>query len=78
MSRGTPLHNDFDEDFGAIGLDTALTNSVNTYFAQLGEKVGEDTLFKYMNALRLQRQAADRPALRPALGQRHLRRTAGC
>ncbi len=48
--EGHALHNDFDEDFGAIGLDTALTNSVNTYFAQLGEKVGEDTLFKYMNA----------------------------
>ena len=48
--EGNALHNDFDEDFGAIGLDTALTNSVNTYFAQLGQKVGEDTLFHYMNA----------------------------
>ncbi len=48
--EGHALHNDFDEDFGAIGLDTALTNSVNTYFAQLGQKVGEQTLFKYMNA----------------------------
>ena len=44
-------------------LDTALTNSVNTFFAQLGEQVGEDTLYEYMNALRLQLQAADRPAL---------------
>jgi peptidoglycan glycosyltransferase len=48
--EGHALHNDFDQDFGSIGLDTALTNSVNTYFAQLGQKVGEDTLFKYMNA----------------------------
>ena len=48
--EGHALHNDFDEDFGAIGLDTALTNSVNTFFAQLGQQVGEDTLFKYMNA----------------------------
>ncbi len=47
---GNPLSNDFNEDFGSIGLDIALTNSVNTFFAQLGEKVGEDTLFKYMNA----------------------------
>ncbi len=47
--QGNTLQNDFTQDFGDIGLDTALTNSVNTYFAQLGEKVGEDTLFKYMN-----------------------------
>ncbi len=47
--QGQPLHNDFDEDFGPISLDTALTNSVNTWFAQLGEQVGEDTLFEYMD-----------------------------
>ncbi|MFN8160377.1 MAG: penicillin-binding protein 2 [Solirubrobacterales bacterium] len=47
---GNPLSNDFDQDFGPIGLDTGLTNSVNTYFAQLGEKVGQDTLFSYMEA----------------------------
>ena len=48
-SQGQPLQNDFDEDFGPIALDTALTNSVNTWFAQLGEQVGEDTLFEYMD-----------------------------
>jgi peptidoglycan glycosyltransferase len=48
--EGTALHNDFDEDFGPITLDTALTNSVNTFFAQLGQQVGEDTLFSYMSA----------------------------
>ncbi len=48
--QGQALHNDFDEDFGPITLDTALTNSVNTWFAQLGEQVGEDTLFEYMDA----------------------------
>jgi peptidoglycan glycosyltransferase len=47
--EGQELHNDFDEDFGPISLDTALTNSVNTWFAQLGEQVGEDTLFEYMD-----------------------------
>ncbi len=47
--EGVELHNDFDEDFGPISLDTALTNSVNTWFAQLGEQVGEDTLFEYMD-----------------------------
>lgn len=47
--QGQELHNDFDEDFGPIALDTALTNSVNTWFAQLGERVGQDTLFEYMD-----------------------------
>jgi penicillin-binding protein A len=47
--EGTPLQNDFNESFGPIALDTALTNSVNTWFAQLGEQVGEDTLFEYMD-----------------------------
>jgi peptidoglycan glycosyltransferase len=47
--EGTALHNDFDQSFGPITLDTALTNSVNTWFAQLGERVGEDTLFEYMD-----------------------------
>jgi penicillin-binding protein A len=46
--QGQPLQNDFTQDFGPITLDTALTNSVNTWFAQLGEKVGEDTMFEYM------------------------------
>jgi len=46
--QGQPLNNDFTEDFGPIALDTALTNSVNTWFAQLGEQVGQDTLFETM------------------------------
>ncbi|MGZ8665971.1 MAG: peptidoglycan D,D-transpeptidase FtsI family protein [Solirubrobacterales bacterium] len=46
---GNPLSNDFNADFGPIGLDTALTNSVNTYFAQLGQKTGQDTLYEYLN-----------------------------
>ncbi len=47
--QGIPLNNDFDKDWGSISLDTALTNSVNTWFAQLGEQVGQDTLFEYMD-----------------------------
>lgn len=47
--QGQPLANDFNQDFGAIGLDTALTNSVNTWFAQLGEQVGSETMFEYMD-----------------------------
>lgn len=46
--EGTPLQNDFNEDFGAIAIDTALTNSVNTWFGQLGQELGNDTLFQYM------------------------------
>ena len=46
--EGTPLQNDFSEDFGEISLDTALTHSVNTWFGQLGQQLGNDTLFQYM------------------------------
>jgi peptidoglycan glycosyltransferase len=47
--QGQPLQNDFTQSFGPITLDTALTYSVNTWFAQLGQQVGEDTLFAYMD-----------------------------
>ncbi len=47
--QGQPLQNDFNEDFGEIPLSTALTNSVNTWFAQLGEQLGQDTMFEYMD-----------------------------
>jgi penicillin-binding protein A len=47
--QGQPLSNDFNQDFGAISLDTALTNSVNTWFAQLGEQLGAETMFEYMD-----------------------------
>jgi peptidoglycan glycosyltransferase len=46
---GPDIQNDFTQDFGPISLDTALTNSVNTWFAQLGIKIGQHTLFDYMN-----------------------------
>jgi peptidoglycan glycosyltransferase len=46
--EGQPLANDFDEDFGPIALDTALTNSVNTWFGQLGQQLGNDRLFETM------------------------------
>ena len=46
--EGTPLNNDFNEDFGPIALDTALTNSVNTWFGQLAQQVGQDELFETM------------------------------
>jgi len=61
--QGQPLQNDFTESFGPISLDTALTNSVNTWFAQLGEQLGADTLFEYMDAFGFNsRPAIDLPA----------------
>jgi peptidoglycan glycosyltransferase len=61
--QGQPLANDFNQNWGSITLDTALTNSVNTWFAQLGEKVGEDTLFEYMEAFGFNtKPAIDLPA----------------
>jgi peptidoglycan glycosyltransferase len=46
--EGHELANDFNQDWGSISLDTALTNSVNTWFGQLGQKVGQDQLFETM------------------------------
>lgn len=46
--EGLELHNDGDASYGEIPLDTALTNSVNTWFAQLGQKIGQDKLFTTM------------------------------
>ncbi|MEX2447529.1 MAG: penicillin-binding protein 2 [Solirubrobacterales bacterium] len=48
--QGQPVSNGGGVSYGPIGLDTALTNSVNTWFAQLGEQIGADTLFEYMDA----------------------------
>jgi peptidoglycan glycosyltransferase len=45
---GVPLFNDSDQSFGSIDMTTALTNSVNTYFAQVGERLGTDTMVTYM------------------------------
>lgn len=45
---GVPLANDFNEDFGQIDLRTALAKSVNTAFANVGEKLGKATMKEYM------------------------------
>ena len=47
--QGQPLQNDYNQSFGPISLDTALTYSVNTWFGQLGQQIGENTLFNYMD-----------------------------
>ena len=45
---GVPLANSGGQDFGTIDMTTALTNSVNTYWAQVGEELGTDTMVEYM------------------------------
>ena len=43
-----PLSNDFDTSYPPVTLDYALTNSINTWFAQVGEDVGSDAMFEQM------------------------------
>jgi peptidoglycan glycosyltransferase len=45
---GVPLENSGGQSFGPISLTDALTNSVNTVFAQVGEDIGRDTMVEYM------------------------------
>jgi penicillin-binding protein A len=45
---GVPLANAGGTSFGPISFTDALTNSVNTVFAQIGERVGSRTLVEYM------------------------------
>ena len=46
---GAPLANSGGAQFGPITLTEALTNSVNTVWAQVGEQIGPKTLLEYMN-----------------------------
>jgi peptidoglycan glycosyltransferase len=48
---GVPLNNDGGESFGDITLTDALTNSVNTVFGEVGEKLGKQTMKTYMDRL---------------------------
>jgi len=49
LVSGVPLANFGGQDFGSITLTDALTNSVNTVWAQVGEQVGRKTLVEYMS-----------------------------
>ncbi|HVW18965.1 MAG TPA: penicillin-binding protein 2 [Solirubrobacteraceae bacterium] len=55
---GVPLDNDDGESYGSIDMDTALTHSVNTYWAQVAEQVGKPTLKRYMERLGFDRPVA--------------------
>jgi penicillin-binding protein A len=45
---GVPLENDGNTSWGEVTLTKALTYSINTVFAQLGESLGVDTMATYM------------------------------
>ena len=45
---GVSLSNSGGQSFGPISFTDALTNSVNTVFAQVGERVGRNTMVEYM------------------------------
>lgn len=45
---GVPLANSGDAQYGVISMTEALTDSVNTYWAQVGEEIGSETLIEYM------------------------------
>ncbi|MDP8967425.1 MAG: penicillin-binding transpeptidase domain-containing protein, partial [Actinomycetota bacterium] len=45
---GVPLKNFSNKQFGAIPLTTALTNSVNTVWAQVAERLGAERMQEYM------------------------------
>jgi peptidoglycan glycosyltransferase len=45
---GVALENSGGQSFGDIDMTTALTNSVNTYWAQVGEELGTETMVSYM------------------------------
>jgi peptidoglycan glycosyltransferase len=48
---GQPLSNDGGDSYGNVTLSDALTNSINTVFAQVAQGVGAPTLQTYMNRL---------------------------
>ena len=45
---GAPLSNFGGQSFGTVTLTAALTNSVNTVWAQVGEQLGRETMLDYM------------------------------
>jgi penicillin-binding protein A len=48
MVSGTPLANDSGEEYGHVSLTTALTDSINVVYAQVGEAVGAKVMQEYM------------------------------
>jgi len=48
LISGAPLANFGGQEYGSVSLTDALTNSVNTVFGEIGEKLGPDTMYRYM------------------------------
>src|SRR5438105_3866196 len=46
---GVPLQNDNNASYGSITLTEALAHSVNTVWAQVAERLGKQTLARYMS-----------------------------
>ncbi len=60
---GVPLMNDLNQSFGPVDLTTALTQSINTVWAQVAVSLGKSTMAKYMTRLGFgQRPPIDLPA----------------
>jgi peptidoglycan glycosyltransferase len=49
LVSGIPLQNDEHESFGQITLTEALAKSVNTVWAQVAERLGKQTIARYMS-----------------------------
>ena len=49
MISGTPLNNFEQQNYGDITLTEALTNSVNTVWAEVGVKLGRNRMQEYMD-----------------------------
>jgi penicillin-binding protein A len=64
---GVDLENSGGQSFGDIDMETALTNSVNTYWAQIAEDLGTDTMYTYMDRFGFNREPPlDYPAFQLA------------
>jgi peptidoglycan glycosyltransferase len=48
---GVPLNNFGNQSYGSVTLTSALTNSVNTVWAEVAETLGRDTMGEYMTRL---------------------------
>jgi len=53
---GAPLENFGGQDYGSITLTEALTNSVNTVWGQVGERLGKATMYEYMQRFGFNRE----------------------
>lgn len=56
LVSGVPLRNDDNESYGQISLTRALALSVNTVFAQVAERLGRQTLERYMERFGFDRE----------------------